>query len=65
MELEAKEYTGSYTLAELSVQNVKKLIIVNPDIILFKKDYEYLIKTKKFNSIFTELGFDPNKPIRE
>jgi len=67
IEIEAKEYTGSYTLSELSVQNVESLLIVNPSVInsVSDLDIKEIIKTKSFYSIFTELGFDPNKPIRE
>lgn len=67
IEVEAKEYTGSYTLAELSVENVKKILTLNPELLNKYKEREILslILSKQFLSIFKELGFDPNKPIRD
>ncbi|MEM5810090.1 MAG: hypothetical protein QW156_04360, partial [Candidatus Aenigmatarchaeota archaeon] len=65
IELEAKEYTGAYTLAELSVENVKRILVINPEIFSSKHNLHKIINYKKFYSIFTELGFDPDKPIRE
>ncbi len=47
-------YTNVYWL--------KRLPVLNDSIKTYAKD---LLKRKKIESIFTELGFDPNKPIRE
>ncbi|NPV10410.1 MAG: hypothetical protein HPY57_01280 [Ignavibacteria bacterium] len=64
LEIEAKEYTGAYTLGELSVENVKRIPIIEPRIFSHSQDPS-MVFNKKFDSIFTELGFDPKKPIRE
>jgi len=64
LEVEGVSYTGAYTLIEISVEDVEKLPVINPERLKSKKIKEILRK-KEFKSIFTELGFDPSKPIRE
>ncbi|MGC8776320.1 MAG: hypothetical protein ACP5QN_03415, partial [Minisyncoccia bacterium] len=47
--------------------DVKQMIIINPNLFNFDsflEKYENFLK-RPIYSIFTELGFDPNKPIRE
>lgn len=61
IEVEAKEYTGSYTLAELSVKDVKKIYVINPSII----EADPQIFEKQFKSIFESLKLNPKLNIRD
>ena len=63
MELGGIPQTGAYTVVELTVEDVINLQCVRLPKEL-KIDYDFLMK-KKVLSIFTELGFDKTKPIRE
>jgi hypothetical protein len=68
-EIFGRALTGSLPLLEIMVYEVDKYIfLLNPEILNFNKkvkgEIEQLI-TRPVKSIFTELGFDPNKPIRE
>jgi hypothetical protein len=62
LEIEAISYTGAYTLVEMPVKDVEKILIVNPQII--KNDATTVVKDKSFKSIFEELGIKKDKPIR-
>ncbi|MHA1692193.1 MAG: hypothetical protein ACTSU7_11245 [Candidatus Heimdallarchaeaceae archaeon] len=64
IELMSRTYGGGGGPVDVKVYEVEWLIIPNPNY------FEKLIKfdnilRRSLNSIFTELGFDPSKPIRE
>jgi len=42
-----------------------KILIIKPELINFNTKGKNNFLTRKIHSIFTELGFDPSKPIRE
>ena len=60
-ELNGIEQTGAYTVLEITVEDSKKLMVWNQKY----NDNKNINFTTEIKSIFTELGFDPNKPIRE
>jgi len=57
-ELGGIEQTGAYTVTEITVENTRKLFC-------YSESFRSKIKDIKTYSIFTELGFDSSKPIRE
>lgn len=66
-EVAGRVMTGSLPLLDLKVYELKDTWIVNPNI-LDNKECEKaveVISKRPIHSIFTELGFDPKKPIRE
>jgi hypothetical protein len=68
-EIFGRALTGSLPLLEIMVYEVSKYIfLLNPEKLNFNrkvKDEIEQIITRPIKSIFTELGFDPNKSIRE
>ncbi len=59
-ELGGIEQTGAYTILEITVEDSQKLLCLHPTCLKKQKLY-FNFET---SSIFTELGFDPKKPIR-
>jgi len=68
-EIFGRALTGSLPLLEIMVYEVDNYIfLLNPKIFNFNKEIKDKIEkiiTRPIKSIFTEFGFDPNKPIRE
>ena len=62
IELMSRTYGGGGGPVDVKVYEVENLLLVNPDFITLR---DLILKEKKIHSIFTELGFDPNRPIRE
>ena len=67
IELHARGYGGGGGPIDVKVYEVNNIKIPNIDIIQKERLFEVLsqISKRPIYSIFTELGFDPNKPIRE
>jgi len=66
-EVAGRVMTGSLPLLDLKVYELEDTMIVNPDILDYKKCHDVfnkLIKREIYN-IFTGLGFDKTRPIRE
>jgi hypothetical protein len=65
-EIEGISYTGAYTLIEISVKDLERLPFINlNNLEIYENKIEGILSKKRFDSIFSELGFDKNKPIRE
>ncbi|MCD6489222.1 MAG: hypothetical protein J7K20_00645, partial [Thermodesulfobacterium sp.] len=66
-EINGRVMTGSLPLLDLKVYELEDAMVVDPDIILKEKAKETIERLilRPIYPIFTELGFDPNKPIRE
>jgi len=60
-ELNGIEQTGAYTVLEITVEDSKKIMVWNQKY----NDNRNINFRTEIKSIFTELGFNPNKPIRE
>lgn len=66
-ELSGQELTGALTFLHHTIENLEKMWVVDLSKVNFKKikDIKRNLFSREIKSIFTELGFDPNKPIRE
>jgi len=66
-EINGREMTGNLPLLDLKVYELKDAMILNPNLILKEKAIEVIEKlnNRKIYSIFIELGFNTEKPIRE
>ncbi|SMO32526.1 Eco57I restriction-modification methylase [Balnearium lithotrophicum] len=62
VEISSRQLTGAQAISDIDVIVYKESLMLNPD---FIKDDSLLNENFEILSIFTELGFDPNKPIRE
>ncbi|MEO2068634.1 MAG: DNA methyltransferase, partial [Desulfurobacteriaceae bacterium] len=62
VEMFSRQLTGAQAISDIDVIVYKESFLIDPNILgktLEMDDYQKVL------SIFTELGFDPNKPIRE
>ncbi|MCR4418001.1 MAG: BREX-1 system adenine-specific DNA-methyltransferase PglX [Ignavibacteria bacterium] len=66
-EIAGRVMTGSLPLLDLKVYELKDTLILHPKILDNKTCQEVFEKltNREIYNIFTELGFDPSKPIRE
>ncbi len=63
MELLSRQLTGSQAIADIDVNVWEKVPLI--DVNFIKASINDELFRRKIYSIFTELGFDPTKPIRE
>lgn len=67
IELQARGYGGGGGPVDVKVYEVNEMLIPSPEFVDSKEVYEHIFTSNSSErlSIFTELGFDPSKPIRE
>jgi len=63
-EIWGQEMTGAITVLTHTVEMMKNIEVVNPDLLSFDR-CKNLNLIRQIKNHFTELGFDPSKPIRE
>jgi nucleoid DNA-binding protein len=63
-EIYGQEMTGAITVLTHTVEMMKKIKVVHPDFLDITR-CQKLDLLRDIQNCFTELGFDPNKPIRE
>ena len=67
MDLTCRQLTGAQAIADIDVNVVENILIPDPNLCdskIAKKTYD-VIRKRKINSCFTELGINPARPIRE
>jgi hypothetical protein len=67
MDLTCRQLTGAQAIADIDVNVVENIYLINPEL-FDKKKAKFAhdgIKRRKINSCFTELGINPARPIRE